>query len=243
MHPTHLIVVCCHGIWRGGPSKGADESEWLIAPFQRGETGTFVRHAEEGVRRLAQSREDSILIFSGGPTRRETDTSEAQSYASLAAHNAYWGLLAPPVTGDDVLLEERALDSYHNVLLGLTRYHGRFGAWPASLTLVGHAFKRPRLEAHCAAIGYPLGRVAFAGIDPPGLDGDAATRDGAARALAEWARDPHGRGPELAGKRRARNPWGAWQGVFGRGVEDRGGLVTREEGEGETLVEDAPRPW
>ncbi|POR35964.1 Putative dihydrofolate synthetase, partial [Tolypocladium paradoxum] len=161
MHPSHLIVVCCHGIWLGGPSKGADESEWLIAPFQRGETGTFARHAEEGVRRLAQSRGDSVLMFSGGPTRNETEMSEAQSYAYLAAHNGYWGLLAAPVMDDDVVLEERALDSYHNVLLGLTRYHARFGRWPATLTLVGHAFKRPRLEAHCAAIGFPPGRVAF----------------------------------------------------------------------------------
>lgn len=169
--------------------------------------------------------------------------SEAQSYAYLAAYNAYWDLLAPPVMDDDIMLEERALDSYHNVLLSLTQYHARFGAWPAALTLVGHAFKRPRLEAHCAAIGYPLGRVTFVGVDPPGLAGNAAAREGAPRALEEWARDPHGRGEALAGKRRARNPWAVWQGVFGREVEDRGGLVTRGMGEEETLVEDAPRPW
>ena len=169
--------------------------------------------------------------------------SEAQSYAYLAAHNGYWGLVAPPVMDSDVMLEERALDSYHNVLLGLTAYHARFGAWPAALTLLGHAFKRPRLEAHCVAVGYPLSRVTFVGVDPPGLEGNVVALEGAARAVEDWTRDPHGRGEALAGKRRVRNPWGVWQGVFDEEVEDKGGLMTSGEGEDETLVDDAPRPW
>lgn len=41
-----------------------------------------------------------------------------------------------------VLLKERALDSYHNVLFSLTLFRARAGAWPARVTLVGHAFKR-----------------------------------------------------------------------------------------------------
>lgn len=62
---SHLIIVCCHGIWLGGPSRGADESEWLIADFQRGETDTFVEHIKAGVRALAAEQEDSVLVFSG----------------------------------------------------------------------------------------------------------------------------------------------------------------------------------
>lgn len=188
-----------------------------------------------------------------GPTRRETRRSEARSYADVAAQNQYWGLLPGPA--DDILLEERALDSYHNVLFSLTRFHAHVGAWPATVTLVSHDFKQPRLRAHCRAIGYPPARVAFVGIDPPAMAapgpgrGEAADRDqarrqaawnGVARAAEEWEADPHGRGPGLAGKRRARNPWDVWQGVFEASCEDTGGLVTRGV---DLLDEEAPRPW
>ena len=63
---THLIVVCCHGIWLGGPSKGHDESEWLIVSFQKGETPTFIEHIRAGVKALAKTAPGSaVLCFSG----------------------------------------------------------------------------------------------------------------------------------------------------------------------------------
>ena len=61
---TRLIIVCCHGIWLGGSSLGEDEAEWLIAPFQREETPTFIEHIKEGFR-LLSSTPSSLLIFSG----------------------------------------------------------------------------------------------------------------------------------------------------------------------------------
>lgn len=65
MAPTHLIIVCCHGIWLGGSTHGADEAEWLIADFQRGETPTFIQHVKAGVEALALDRSNSALVFSG----------------------------------------------------------------------------------------------------------------------------------------------------------------------------------
>ena len=61
---NHLIIVCCHGIWTGGPSRGFDESEWLIAGFQSGEAPTFIEHIKAGLREL-KNDDRSLLMFSG----------------------------------------------------------------------------------------------------------------------------------------------------------------------------------
>lgn len=62
--PTHLIIVCCHGVYTGGPCKGASEDEWLIAPFQAGETPTFTAHMRLGLE-ILESDPSSVLILSG----------------------------------------------------------------------------------------------------------------------------------------------------------------------------------
>lgn len=185
-----------------------------------------------------------------GPTRQETQVSEAQSYANVASANDYFGLDSKQ-RFEHIVTENRALDSYQNVLFSLTLFYTRFGAWPAHLTIVSHNFKKPRLiDGHCVAIGWPLERVSFRGIDPPGMTSGAAgnvdAMRGVTQAVGEWARDPHGRGESLRAKRYRRNPWGVWQGVFEEGDDDariRSGLVTSGMGAGETLEDGAVRPW
>ena len=194
-----------------------------------------------------------MLTWHGsGPTKKETSLSEAQSYANLAEAHNYWGLIPKSsALQARILIEDRALDSYHNILFSLTLFHATYKQWPARLTIVSHGFKQPRLVGgHCSALGL-LGRrgrsprtaVSYDGIDQPGRG--AASAAGVARAEGEWAADPHGRGAGLRGKREARNPGGTWQGVFPEGVEggDRGGLRTRGVGADETVVEEERMPW
>jgi hypothetical protein len=152
------------------------------------------------------------------------------------------------VLSSKILIEDRALDSYHNLLFSLTLFYARFHTWPLSLTIVSHDFKKPRfIDGHCTAIGYSLERTKFVGIDPPGMVSgeNEAGMKGVGQAVDEWTADPHGREEKLAGKRAKRNPWGVWQGVFEEVIDDtgKGGLVTEGKGEKETLVDDAPRPW
>ena len=61
---NHLIIVCGHGIWLGGPARGHDESEWLIEDYKKGETPTFIEHIKAGVKALSED-ERSVLVFSG----------------------------------------------------------------------------------------------------------------------------------------------------------------------------------
>jgi len=186
---------------------------------------------------------DVLTMFCSGPTREEIRLSEAQSYANIVQANDYFGHSDIMPSTPSFLIEDRALDSYHNVLFSLTLFYSHYKAWPSHLTIVSHAFKKPRLvDHHCTAIGFSLDEVSFIGIDPPGLD----TADvGIGKALKEWKEDPHGRGDSLRGKRQRRNPWNRRQSIFDEENEhsDRGGLVTMGHSDEETLVDDAPRPW
>ena len=182
------------------------------------------------------------MLVCRGPTRKETKLSEAQSYANLIAENEYFGLLPQEIAETSTLIEDRALDSYQNILFSLTLFHSTFHCWPTHLTLISHAFKKHRLlDLHCGAIGFDVRRVRFVGIDPEGYDDEGD--DGVRRAEEEWREDGHGRGEGLRGKRERRNVWGVWQGAFAEGVDEKGGLVTAGEGEEEILVDDTPRPW
>jgi hypothetical protein len=226
-----------------------------------------------------------------GPTWPSTRLSEARSYYNLAAANHFFNLLpSPPAsdTGDPIailtptdpapptssriLLEERALDSYYNILFSLVAFWRAYSVWPRRLTIVSHGFKRVRLvEGHCQAIGFPLDRIDFVGINPPGVDDDVgaaltcaagssgeggAGRDlvgeekkevmkGVQLTLGQWKDDPHGVGEDLAGKRRKRNCWGVDQRLFLSEEErERSGVDVRTLEDGsEALVEGGRRPW
>ncbi|KAH6696975.1 DUF218 domain-containing protein [Plectosphaerella plurivora] len=254
--PSHLVVLCCHGIWLGGLSRGHDESDWLIADFQHGETPTFIEHIKAAIR-LLETDGEALLVISGGPTRKETRLSEAESYRNVALANDLFTITPGSRSSVEsrIILDERALDSYHNILFSLTAFWQHTRTWPARMTVVSHGFKRERIvDGHCAAIGFPLSRVTYLGINPPGMmasaDGAVSKSDamaGERRAVDEWQRDPHGQGDSLTGKRMRRNVWSISQALFETELEGervRSGLVTTQSENGdEVLVEDVIRPW
>ena len=94
-----------------------------------------------------------------------------------------------------------------------------------------------------------MNRVTYIGIDPPSMAPGGEKRDvmmasGVTLAKGEWEDDPHGRGSSLAGKRKKRNPWRVWQGIFEKGVEaNKSGLITTGNDADEQLDFDAIRPW
>ncbi|EXJ95589.1 hypothetical protein A1O1_00711 [Capronia coronata CBS 617.96] len=154
--PTlHLIVVCCHAIYLGppaGPGTGPgsttgpeletglgssssstpsfasdNEANWLIEPFQKGETGTYIAHNEAGVRELATAvakGEDALLVFSGGATKLDkTGKSEGEGYLDVAIERNFFGLeTSPPTLRRRMFVDRFATDSYQNILCSIIQF-------------------------------------------------------------------------------------------------------------------------
>ncbi|KAI9735993.1 MAG: Phosphoglucomutase-3 [Cirrosporium novae-zelandiae] len=222
---THLIIVCCHAIWLSGPTAGADEKEWLIEPFQRGEVETFIGHLGRGCEVLKEGG-----LGKSAPTKlNKTSLSEAQSYLSLiVARNLLPKELLPYAVTD-----EYATDSYQNTLFPILKFHRLSKRWPQHITLISHAFKRPRFEElHLQSIGWPkeVDRWRFMGIDPPmdeikRLDVEQGERK---RGYEPWLRDPRGTGAELQAKRKQRGWDDSWVEELLQGLEIQDKNMVRE---------------
>lgn len=160
-----LAIVCCHAIYEG--SDPTDENSWRLQSFQRssglkpGEHLTFMQHIETAVE-LLESRAVDSVVFSGGRTNPEVaELSEAQSYLNALKYTRREAI-------DRLLLEERATDSYQNLLFSILLFKQTYGCYPYEIVMVTHAFKRDRfLYLHAKAIRWPLNRIRVVGINPP----------------------------------------------------------------------------
>lgn len=176
MNYTHLIIVPCHGIWKGdipdngfsigNTSSGDDHNQWLLAPFQlEGKDHLcFKDHILKGFQ-LLTTDPNSILMPSGGQTKADIQLSESQSYLNLL--NLVMGS-ATDSYKSRIILENYARDSFENVIYLICRFYEVTGCYPQNITIIGFEFKRSRfLKYHLEqALNYPLDLVEYIGNCP-----------------------------------------------------------------------------
>lgn len=229
-----LVLVAGHAVYLGHePRAPEDDDNWALQPFQRGEPAFYIQHVRAGVE-IAAKTPSSLLVFSGGQTRKEAGPrSEGQGYRHLAEHFRWWSLTS--VT-DRATTEEYARDSFENLLFGICRFRECTGRYPAGITVVSWRFKEGRFALHREALRLPERMLDFQGANQP-ADLVGAMR-GEARAVAAFGKDPYGAGAELDGKRAERNPFDRWPRYHESCPEIRGLLRHR----GPQLYE-GPLPW
>lgn len=184
----NLILVAGHAVYVA-PSfdNVADDSNWFLQDFQKGEPPFYIEHIRNGIDLTADDPE-SLLIFSGGQTRYEAGPkSEAQSYWMIADHMNWWWRTNVRLRATT---EEFARDSFENLLFGICGFRETVGYYPRKVTVVSWAFKESRFELHRRAICFPKGSFVFKGVNDP-VDLDKA-KQGESKAVADFEKDPYG---------------------------------------------------
>ena len=206
---THAIIVAGHAVCKASPStplaKLANDENWILQTFQKGEPPHYIAHIRTAVT-LAANDPSALLIFSGGQTRPQSHISEAHGYLNVAHAHHFWGHNHVP---DRVVTEEYARDSFDNLLFGIARFLECVGSLPLHVTLVSWGFKKDRFLFHAYSIRWPLEKFAFVNVgDPHQLD--LAVR-AEASTLHAFRRDATGYGTNGSGlgdKKHSRNPHG-----------------------------------
>ena len=198
----HLIIVPGHAIqWCTETGKCLlDESCWYLQDFQRGQVPVYLEHIKSGVK-LAKEYPNSLLIFSGGHTRRGTgDRSEGRTYFSAAERMK---LVDGPLY-DRIVVEEFARDSLENLVFSLARFHQITGHLPNKVTVVGFPFKEQRFrDLHRQAAGIPSQNFEYVPVHVEGYTQKENFDD----AYNDFLVDPFGCGPKLMTKKNHRNPY------------------------------------
>ena len=190
---NQLVIVACHAIFKNDISLAPDDdANWYLRDFQKGEAGIFIEHLRNAWRVLQESK--GILVFSGSKTVYDANLSEAESYLRLLER---LGLKVNPLPR----LEERALDSFQNLLFPLLDYYSENGFLPEQTTLVSWAFKKKRFEFHANTIG--LKNFRFLGVGMPEIPEPALSSENYTLELFKY--DPWGCQPPLFEKKAKRN--------------------------------------
>ncbi|KAL6305768.1 hypothetical protein BKA93DRAFT_776649 [Sparassis latifolia] len=248
----HLIIVPGHAVWKGtNAERKLDDDEWILEPYQRGggPVSAFYKHITTGAE-LARQDENSLLIFSGGQTRRTSTTTEGESYMRLALTSGFLPI-SQPYSADAprvvrATTEGHALDSFQNLLFSIARFHQYTGHYPEQITVVGFEMKRKRfMELHRAALRWPRDRFHYIGIDVEGNEAVKAHEGERLNGYLPYTLDNYGCHDFLLSKRRQRNPFARYHSYYTSSPE-LGPLLDwcpgPSEG-GQTVIYTGPLPW
>lgn len=217
MHPIlsnneldHLIIVPGHAAVKISKISSAlkEDNAWYLLSYQReqGFPSIIMSHISRGIR-LASEDTRSMLIFSGGQTRKDVGPiSEAASYYFVARENK---LLGNQLV-ERVYLEEYARDSFENVLFSICRYREITGKYPSRISVVGFDFKGPRFtRIHRRAISFPESNFSYVGIRPSNNNFDySRAKNGETEAVMSFVNDLYGCSDDsLSSKRKKRDPF------------------------------------
>lgn len=134
--------------------------DWILESYQISQLNHFKGHIKVGLDLLEQIK-DSILLFSGGQTRKDAGPiSEASSYYQYSSQNGWFNHTRE--IRERVFTEEYARDSLENLLFSICRFHEITKYYPYNITVVGFPFKAWRFEQlHRAALYFPKERFTY----------------------------------------------------------------------------------
>lgn len=225
----NLVMLPCHAIYKG---KGTGENfdDWNLEEFQKegNDNLAWIKQIQQCVNLIDN---ETIVIISGGKTKRYGNISESFSYLNLILQN--WDKFICSGDAKDeyevkkeqmanlIFLEEYAKDSFENLLYSICRFKEITKKFPQKVTIVGYKFKETRfVKNHSEALNLSKRNIGleYIGIDPePTIyakdspeyrkfftDLDKFEYN---RAVLLFATDPLGIKEPLIGKKRTRNPY------------------------------------
>ncbi len=206
---------------------------WVLADFQKGEPSFYGGHLQRGLELAAQDPEKTLLVLSGGYTRKQSvggahNWSEAESYLRAGEKSGWFRIVASQVlerpirdskievpvsrlllpNDTEVTVAENryARDSVENVLGDLATFFALCGKIPEHMTVAGWGFKEKRFIEHARALGIPESRFTYVGVNNPEGKALEGAQNGEAKALEAFLADPFGNTGYLAAKRVERDP-------------------------------------
>jgi len=185
----NLIVVPCHATLRMDVfgMDTAEEVSWMLESHLRGKgiISMVTKHIRTALE-LASKDPQSLVLFSGGVTKKGSNWSEGASYMQHAIRSQWWEYSGTTVL-DRVFPEEDARDSFENILFSLCRFHALTANYPSHITIVGMDYKMKRfIGLHRVALRIPLSYLTYVGLP----DGSHGLDD--SRSLRVFEKDPFG---------------------------------------------------